>query len=253
MTRSILIALSLVVACTSLDARESDRTKNADDGKPAQGDTTLTAKPKPEPQADPKPQPQPDKSAAVVDIAIASVQLDQDCPDPASPAPAGEAPATPPVPPSSVVAPNKRAPPSASSAPPGPGSSAMRRACQQSTMVLELTNRSASEAKVRIVGIALRDVQSNSTVGDVASRGPSVFRDGSYVAWDERVAASGTLNASYKLTPPDWSNVATALGGGVDTRERNFELEVTFEVDGKAQTMRSTSFRRPPQLVMPPT
>lgn len=258
MRRSILVPLCFAIACTSLDAREPDRTKNADDGTVVDTKTTPDGKPNPkpdprtDPKPEPKPEPKPDPVAATVEIAIASVQLDQDCPDPAtaSPeqAPADEAPASP----ATMVAPKRSMAPGAAM-PARPGESMGRRACPQSTMVVELTSRAAAEAKVEIVAIALRDVQSNATVGDVVARAPTKFEGSGYVAWNERIAAGAKLNASYKLRPPSWSNVATALGGGVDTRDRPFELEVTFAIDGKPQTVRSTEFRRPPELIMPPT
>ena len=238
-----LIALALA-ACTSLDARESNKA-------PAPANTTDTA-PKPEGKTDPEPKP-PEPVASAVQIAIASVTLDEDCPDPepaASPSPSTPAARSEDMPP---PPPAKRSPPM----PPRPGEApsavAYRRACQPSTLQLRFTNTGKATAAVRIASIQLHDVRSKGVLASVAARLPSAFSDaGAYTPWDERLAAGAEFHASYRLTPPDWSTVEAKLGGGT-SRGREFELEVTFEIDGKPMTVRSPAFSRPPEIIMPPT
>lgn len=228
-----LLALTLV-ACTSLDAREP--------GKPVpETPTDPTGTPK-DPDAD---------KAPTVSIVVASVTLEEDCPDPAPATPAVVAPGA--VAPAHEIAPSAGAP-----MPPRPGEApsvvAHRRACQQSTLQLEIRNDGKAEAGIRIASIELRDVQSNSVLVPVRSRLPSAWADGAtYDQWNERIAANTKLNVSYRLTPPEWHTVEGKLGGGVDSHGRQFELGITVEIDGKPVTVRSPAFARAPELIMPPT
>lgn len=238
-----LIALALA-ACTSIDAREPS--------KPLASGNTTDTETKPDPKTEAKPKP-PEPVAASVQIAIASVTLDEDCPDPEPSA--TPSPSTPPsvaedMPPSQ---PAKRAAPM----PPRPGEApsvvAYRRACPPSTLQLRFTNTGKAATGVRIASIQLHDVQSKSVLASVAARLPSAFSDaGAYTPWDERLAAGAEFHASYRLTPPDWSTVESKLGGA-NSRGRDFQLEVTFEIDGKPMTVRSPAFSRPPEIIMPPT
>jgi hypothetical protein len=237
-----LLALTLV-ACTSLDAREPTKTKSN-----AETPTDPSGTP-----ADPAPKPEPD-AAQAVKIVVASVTLEQNCPDPA-PASPGVMPASEIAPPS-VVAPPAKSASAPAMPPPGDSPSVVphRRACQQSTLQLEISNDGKSEAAIRIASIELRDVQSNSVLMPIASRLPSAWAgDTAYEQWNERIAANTKLNVSYKLTPPEWYAVETKLGGGVDSHGRQFELGVTVEIDGKPMTVRSPAFARAPEIVMPPT
>jgi hypothetical protein len=230
-----LLALTLV-ACTSLDARESSKTKPEPE---TPSDPSGTPK---DPDADPAP---------VVSVVVASVTLEQDCPDPPPATPASsERPAPAPA---QKVAPGASAP-----MPPRPGDApsavAHRRACQQSTLQLEIRNDGKAEAGIRIASIELRDVQSNSVLVPIASRLPSAWADGAtYDQWNERIAANAKLNVSYRLTPPEWYTVEGKLGSGIDSHGRQFELGVTVEIDGKPITVRSPAFTRAPEIVMPPT
>jgi len=233
---SWLLALTLV-ACTSLEAR----------------DATGPSKPTPETPTDPTgtpKDPDTDKAPAVA-IVVASVTLEQDCPDPVPASPAVVAP-------SEVAPAPKRAPSAGVRMPPRPGEApsvvAQRRACQQSTLQLEIRNDGKTESGIRIASIELRDVQSNSVLVPVRSRLPSAWADGaSYDQWNERIAANTKLNVSYRLTPPEWHTVEGKLGGGVDSHGRQFELDITVEIDGKPVTVRSPAFTRAPQIIMPPT
>jgi hypothetical protein len=231
-----LLAITLV-ACTSLEAREA----------------TGPSKPGPETPPVDTPKDPDETKAPAVSVVVASVSLESNCPDPAPAAPETPAVAQ------EIAPPSKRSAPSAGAPmPPRPGDApsavAGRRACQQSTLQLEIRNDGKSEAGIRIASIELRDVQSNSVLVPIASRLPSAWADGAtYDQWNERIGANTKLNVSYKLTPPEWYSVEQKLGSGVDSHGRQFELGVTVEIDGKPITVRSPAFTRAPEIVMPPT
>ncbi len=235
-----LLALALV-ACTSLDPATQNKPVANAEGKPVVDTKPVT---------DTKKDPPPPEVKSAVQIAVASVQLDQDCPDPPASAvvPTAGARATPRSMPAPV--PNKPGDSPAESM----SAAAYRMSCAQSTLQMKLTNAGKAGAEIRIASINVRDVQSDSVLAPVKSRGPSAWNAAStYEAWDEKIAGGAEMQVSYRLTPPDWYALEGKLGGGASSRGREFDLEVTVEVDGKPVTVRSPAFRRPPEIIVPAT
>lgn len=257
-TTTCLLAFT-ITACTPLDAREASK-PNTDNGTDA---TVKTAQPAPTPKPQPEPEPKPDPvpEPTTVKVAIASVTLDQDCADPVVPV-SPERSIVPPQPPDDVpeppgvvapAMPAKRGPPR----PLRPGESmavGYEPPCAQSMLQVRFTNVGKDVAGVRIASIQLHDVASKGVLAPVTARLPSMFDPtGVYTPWDERIGPGVEIAASYRLAPPSWSVVDGKLGAGNSSRDRELELEVTVEIDGKPTTVRSPAFRRPPEIIMPPT
>ena len=211
----------------------------------------------PTPNHNPTPEPEP---RAEVQVAIASVQLAQDCPDPASdasatPSTAGQAYAPPPP---AQPADADRLPPgpaaraSASQRAPGPpmpgaalDSTGWSPPCVQSSMQLSLANTGARSGKLEIRAVRLIDVETRRALGPIASRKPSEWNaEGTYRPWSEQVAARTTAKVAYRLGEPDWGQAQQQLGATVHLHGRPFILEVEVAVDGRIQTLRSSEFMR---------
>lgn len=192
----------------------------------------------------PEVKPEPVKPVPQVTVAVASVQLIQDCPDPAAETAAG--------------APAQGSAQSAQEAPamPAAGASAKRASrmgpgstwtppCTQSTLQLALQNPGKTDATLRVEAVRLVDVGSKRVLGPIAARKPSVWSaEGSYKPWDERVPVAAELKIGYRLGEPDWVKVTETLGAGVNLYAQPFVLEVDVSIDGTRQTVRSPEFVR---------
>lgn len=205
------------------------------------------------------------KVEASVDVAVGSVLLQSDCRDPSVIDPS--VPASTVAPPAASrppksrtpAAPAKRALPmspgvTAPGAPRKPGVAVNSRKCQQSTLQLTFDNRGSAPAKVSIVEVTLRDVETDQVVATLPSRKPSQWSDAdnAYVSWDQSLAATSSARTSYRIKPPSWSAVEAKLDGK-PSRGRTYDVEVSLLIDGAPATARSAEFTRPPIMPMPPT
>lgn len=235
----VLAALTAAAGCTTTVSKEP---------KVNGGDVAADDKE----EVDEKDKPDEKKVDAPVEVAVGSVFLENDCPDP---------PAADPSVPASIApaAPAKRAPPvspgvTAPSVRREPGMAVARRACRQSTLQLTFDNRGAAPAKVSIVEVTLRDVQTDQVVATLPSRKPSQWSetDNAYASWDENLAATSSARTSYRIKPPSWSAVEAKLDGK-PSRGRTYDVEVSLLINGVPTTARSAEFNRPPIVPMPPT
>ncbi len=205
------------------------------------GESNEPEVPRVEPER-PQPQPQPPEPVATTaKVSIASVQLVQDCPDQdATPADQGPA--------ATTVAPAKaktmvvdEAPQRAARGTAKPGYAPIRQPCTQSAMQLRFTGEDAP-AKVAIVSVRMLTA-TGEKLGTLQARKPTAWHDGTYQPWDEMLPAEGELQASYKLSVPNWNDVQTVLGDR-NPFETMFVLEVDVEIGGQRQTVRSPEFVR---------
>ena len=205
--------------------------------------------PNPTPTPTPTPTPEP---RAEVQVAIASVQLAQDCPDPATDAaatPAKVDQAYAPPPPATAaqeIAPARSASRMAPGAAlPGSGGGGWSPPCVQSTMQLSLANIGDRGGKLEIKAVRLLDAQSKRVLGPMTSRKPSEWNpEGTYRPWNEEVAPRSNIKAAYRLAAPDWGRVQSDLGATVDLYSRPFVIEIEVAVDGRTQTLRSAEVLR---------
>jgi hypothetical protein len=180
---------------------------------------------------------------AVATATISSVQMLEDCPDPK---PATGTPASP----KPAQAPAKSAPAEsmpASMAPARPGDQAYAPPCQQSTMQVSFAGQGPESSKVVVKELRLLTAEGKS-LATIETRLPTIWNESVYTAWDEQVQPGKDIQVSYKISPPAWHDVETALGS--PTHGKMFVLEADIEVGGKKQTVRSIEFARiQPQMV----
>jgi len=203
----------------------------------------------------PTPTPTPEPRAEIT-VAVASVQLAQDCPDPATdatatPSTVGQAYAPPPpvqVAPAQPMPEQSAAKISAGARMAGsavPGGGGWSPPCVQSSMQLSLANTGDRSGGVVIKSVRLLDAQSKRELGPLTSRKPSEWNDtGTYRPWNEQIAPRTTIKAAYRLNEPDWGQVQNQLGGTADLHSRPYILEIEVAVDGRTQTLRSAETMR---------
>lgn len=176
---------------------------------------------------------------------IASVQLIQDCPDPAN------EPASPAVDTSAAKEKERAAaamPPASQSvvagaARMGDSDGSFQQPCTQSTMQLSLAH-DASDAQ-RIEVVAVRLMRGTEVLGKIPARKPSSWSDsGSYDLWDERVPVGKEIKVSYRLGEPDWLKVQEQLGAQADLYSQRYVLEVDLKMGDTTLTVRSPEFAR---------
>ena len=194
-------------------------------------------------------------AATNVKVAIASVQLLEDCPDPA---PAAVAPSAP-KPTGGVSAPivrqegdqaMSRSSMQKRMAGDTADGSSWRPPCSQSTVQLAVTSEAAGQ--FRIEGVRVLAARSGKVAGSAKLRLPTLWSDknGTYTPWDERTVAGSELKISYKLGDPDLSQAEALAGNDFNTFSGPFMLELDVSVDGERQTIRSAEFTREPPHVM---
>lgn len=222
------LAVLLLAACAAWETSSPSYTPPPVDG-------PVPSHYAPPPPVEPGVPGTPPDAPRSVQVAIASVQLLEDCPDPA---PAESAPGA-----MAEMAPRGKR---ASDA----GGSEQRRWCAQSTV--QLSVRSDFVGQLRIEGVRLLDASSQRMAGPAALRGPTRWSDadGMYTPWNERTVAGTELRISYKLGEPDLSRAAELVGPDFNTYMGPFMLEIDVSVDGKRQTVRSSAFSREPPHVM---
>ncbi len=211
---------------------------------------TVEPEPTPTPTPTPTPDPTPISMSRVtkLQVAIASVQLLEDCPDPA-PQPA-QAPVT--------AAPGAAS--SADEAMQGPSARSsmkrstgdQRRMCAQSTVQLSVQADGVQPFKIESVRVLAAN--GKRAVGSTKLRAPTTWDDatGTYGAWHEHTAAGKDLKVSYKMGDLVFTSAAERLlGDKFNTYTGPFMLEVTVSAGGKRRTVRSPEFsREPPHVIV---
>lgn len=180
----------------------------------------------PAPDAPPAPDDSPGAPASIR-VAIASVQLLDNCPDPAEQKPRPEG------------AEEERA-----ARPDGDSAQMAKRACAQSTVQLAL--RSDRAGPFRIEAVRVLEAAGKRVAGSSTLRGPTQWgaQTSTYQRWDERVAAGEDLQISYKLGELDLSAAGELVGDRFDTYAGPFMLELDVSVGGERRTIRSPEFGR---------
>lgn len=168
--------------------------------------------------------PPPAGRAADIRVAIASVQLLENCPDPAPAPAAGE------------MAQEKR-------------SADYVEQCAQSTV--QLAVHSDRSGPLRIEAARVLDPATRKQAGSTTLRQPSQWSaTGSYVPWDGRVTAGKDLQISFKLGDLDLSRASERVGPAFNSYMGPFILELEVSIDGVRQTIRSPEFGREPPDIM---
>ncbi len=166
----------------------------------------------------------PEPAAGKVSVALASVTLAEDC---------GTAPTTAPAEPTTAAASATQDVPSGavSSQRVAAGSMA-KRACQQSSVQLVVSNTTAASASMKVKSVTVLD-STGATVVQLNSYEPSRWAADTYQPWDGSIEAGATLNVAYSLSEPAVNagetytvRVVVETAGGDTTVETQASAEV---------------------------
>jgi hypothetical protein len=128
--------------------------------------------------------------------------------------------------------------------PPDGGSCRGTSTCQQSNMQISFKSAGTASAKIEIVSVSLRDA-AGTEVAKLTSREPRLWKDSSYVTWDEILPAASEVKASYNLSAPPWST----LGLSTTRTQQTYRLRVEIKINGSPVTIESTDLTREPVVV----
>jgi hypothetical protein len=107
-----------------------------------------------------------------------------------------------------------------------------KRACQQSSVQLVVSNTTAATASVKVKSVTVLD-RTGATVVQLNSYEPSRWADDTYQPWDGSIEAGATLNVAYSLSEPAVNagetytvRVVVETAGGDTTVETQASLEI---------------------------
>ncbi|HEY5933245.1 MAG TPA: hypothetical protein VIU61_01345 [Kofleriaceae bacterium] len=167
-------------------------------------------------------QPETTKPVTATDVGVelAAVTLADDCGDQTPAA----APATP-----ALVAPADSCD--------GPGCGSLRHECEQTSMQLAFKASGGEKStQVRVKRVELLDAQ-GGVLGELKARGAKRWTNDHYVAWNQTLAPSEEVSATYSLASPDYE----AFGGRWSAHEKTFQLRVTIEVGDRERVVEKQS------------
>lgn len=178
-------------------------------------------------------QPETTKPVTATDVGVelAAVTLADDCGDQEPPAAA--APATP-----ALVAPADSCD--------GPGCGSLRNECEQTSMQLAFkASAGAKSTQVRVKRVELLDAD-GGVLGELKARGAKRWTNNQYAAWNQMLAPSEEVSATYALASPDYDK----FGGRWSAHEKTFQLRVTIEVGDRERVVEKQSIT--PAMLEPP-
>lgn len=107
--------------------------------------------------------------------------------------------------------------------------------CTQTSMQLVVkATGSAKPTAIKIKKVELLDPKAKGkTLEVLAAKSPSQWTGKKYETWNESIAASQTLQASYVLASPNWGK----LGGRSNAAARTFQVRVTITVGTQDRTI----------------
>ena len=174
-------------------------------------------------------------AASAVVIAVASITLADDCPNASKTA--------------AIEAAPKAKMKADIDSPSTSGKSWVNRAsiaCVQTAVQLDLRSSATAATTIALRKVELIDA-TGKVLGELAPRAPDRWTDeGSYVAWDQALAAGATLKASWPLSSPDWVKYGTTK---VAAAAQVFQLRLTVAVNGADQIVAGqTTVMSPPAI-----
>ena len=105
-------------------------------------------------------------------------------------------------------------------------------ACVQTAVQLDLRSSATAATTITLRKVELIDA-TGRVLGELTPRSPDRWTDeGSYVAWDQSLAAGVTLKASWALSAPTWATYGTTKSAAA---AQVFQLRLTVAVNGADQ------------------
>jgi hypothetical protein len=119
--------------------------------------------------------------------------------------------------------------------------------CQQSNVQIAFTAGAGSQsAHVEIIDVSLLEAATGKVVGTLKASKPQVWTGNAYAAWDQTIAPSAVLKASYDLSAPAWSTLSSSDSRNAYSTQ--YKLHVTLSIDGVQIVLESTDLSREPSV-----
>ncbi len=180
------------------------------------------------PTPTPTPAPVP---VVLAEVAVASVTVQQDCPDPQPAKPAAME--------KSMAAPSEDMDEAM-----GDVSENYVAPCTQSSLQIAITGQGETSSEFSIKEVRILGPK-GKTLDVIGSRLPTIWKDNTYVPWNQVILPKTDVKASYKLGFRGWRTVEETLGGS--SYGPAFIVEADVEVGGTTKTIRSAPVIREPE------
>jgi len=117
--------------------------------------------------------------------------------------------------------------------------------CDFSSVQIAFTaGKTGTTAHVSVLSGAIVDASTGAELQSLTASTPLVWNGTKYQPWDETIAASSELKASYTLSPPAWSTFDRD-----GSYERQYKVRIVVRLDGGAPvTLESQAVTRDPPV-----
>jgi hypothetical protein len=113
--------------------------------------------------------------------------------------------------------------------------------CDFSNVQLSLSSESiGSVVHVQIGKVALLDAATGTELQTLSAYTPVIWNGTQYVAWDESVAPSSQVKASYTLSPPAWSTLDPSF-----SYSHQYKVRIEVDAGGATVVLESPPVTRP--------
>ena len=117
--------------------------------------------------------------------------------------------------------------------------------CQRSNLQLAFTaGPGGQKARVEITEVTLHDA-GGTKIDTLSASGAQAWNGNGYAAWDQTVAPSADLKASYTLSAPSWSTIEKS---GTSSYSQKYLVRVVLRIDGQSLTLESSTLSREPPV-----
>jgi hypothetical protein len=117
--------------------------------------------------------------------------------------------------------------------------------CRESNVQLSFKTGNGSNAKVEITEVTLHDGKTGGKVATLTASSPQSWNGTEYAAWDQTLAPSSDVKASYDLSSPTWSSIEK---DGKSSYSSTYRLRVALKIDGVAILLESRELNREPAV-----
>lgn len=112
--------------------------------------------------------------------------------------------------------------------------------CRESNVQLSFKTGAGTAAKIEITSVTLYDAK-GTQLDTLDASTPQSWNGTAYVAWDQSLAPSSNVKASYQLSAPSWSTIDKA---GTSSYSQKFRIRVALKIDGVPVILESTELSR---------
>ena len=118
-------------------------------------------------------------------------------------------------------------------------------ACRESSVQLDIVSTAHSVSRFEVRAVRLYNKETGALVDVLTASGAKQWLNNQYTSWNEQVAPSSTVKASYKLSTPTYGSGATDARFGFST---TYKTQVDVAIDGEVRTLAGPDAHREPEV-----